>query len=84
MALPGFRVRDRLATKLVNDLVEAADDAQDHRPLRTRRSEQRRHRLPYESFDGRKRTFTDLRLCAAIADRLTFGRNIIETDTESY
>jgi hypothetical protein len=30
------------------------------------------------------KTFTDPRLCAAIVDRLTFGRNIIETGTESY
>ncbi len=37
-----------------------------------------------ESFGGWTRTFTDPRLCAAIADRLTFGGNIIETGTESY
>ena len=30
------------------------------------------------------KTFTDPRLCAAIVDRLTFGRNIIETGTDSY
>lgn len=37
-----------------------------------------------QSFGGRTKTFTDPRLCAAIVDRLTFGRNIIETGTESY
>ncbi len=37
-----------------------------------------------KSFGGWTRTFTDPRLCAAIADRLTFGGNIIETGTESY
>lgn len=37
-----------------------------------------------ESFSGWTKTFTDLRLCAAIVDRLTFGGNIIETGTDSY
>ncbi len=37
-----------------------------------------------ESFSGWTKTFTDPRLCAAIADRLTFGGNIIETGTDSY
>ncbi|MFG6201057.1 ATP-binding protein [Nonomuraea sp. JJY05] len=37
-----------------------------------------------ESFSGRTKTFTEPRLCAAIADRLTCGGNIIETGTESY
>lgn len=36
-----------------------------------------------ESF-GWTETFTDLRLCAAIVDRLTFGGNTIETGTDSY
>ena len=38
-AMAGFRVTYVLATKLVNELVEAADESpdQDHRPLRTRR-----------------------------------------------
>ena len=37
-----------------------------------------------ESFSGWTETFTDLRLCAAIVDRLTFSGNIIETGTDSY
>lgn len=37
-----------------------------------------------ESFSGWTKTFTDLRPCAAIVDRLTFGGNIIETGTDSY
>ena len=37
-----------------------------------------------ESFSGWTKTFTDPRLCAAIVDRLTFGRNIIETGTHFY
>jgi DNA replication protein DnaC len=37
-----------------------------------------------ESFSGWTKTFTDPRLCAAIVDRLIFGRNIIETGTDSY
>lgn len=37
-----------------------------------------------ESFSGWTKTFTDPRLCAAIVDRLTFNRAIIETGTDSY
>lgn len=37
-----------------------------------------------ESFSGWTTTFTDPRLCATIADRLTFGGNILETGTDSY
>jgi len=37
-----------------------------------------------ESFSGWTKTFTDLRLCAAIVDRLTFNGTIIETGTDSY
>jgi len=37
-----------------------------------------------ESFSGWTKTFTDPRLCAAIADRLTYGGTIIETGTQSY
>ncbi|MEU5977676.1 ATP-binding protein [Streptomyces sp. NPDC047315] len=33
---------------------------------------------------GWTKTFTDSRLCTTIADRLTFGGNIIETGTDSY
>ena len=35
-------------------------------------------------FSEWKRTFTDVRLCAAIVDRLTFNSHIIETGTDSY
>ena len=37
-----------------------------------------------ESFSAWTKTFTDSRLCAAIAARLTFGGNIIETGIDSY
>lgn len=37
-----------------------------------------------ESFSGWTKTFTDPRLCAAIADRLTFNGTVIETGTDSY
>lgn len=37
-----------------------------------------------ESFSGWTKTFADPRLCAAIADRLTFAGNIIETGVQSY
>ncbi|MDH6589916.1 DNA replication protein DnaC [Streptomyces sp. SAI-133] len=37
-----------------------------------------------ESFSGWTKTFTDLRLHAAIVDRLTFNGAIIQTGTESY
>ncbi len=37
-----------------------------------------------ESFGGWTKTFTGLRLCAAIVDRLTFNGTIIETGTDSY
>jgi hypothetical protein len=37
-----------------------------------------------ESFSGWTMTFADPRLCAAIADRLTFNGAIIETGTDSY
>jgi len=37
-----------------------------------------------ESFAGWTKTLTDPRLWAAIVNRLTFGGNIIETDTGSY
>jgi DNA replication protein DnaC len=36
------------------------------------------------AFSEWARTFTDLRLCAAIVDRITFQANIIETGTDSY
>jgi hypothetical protein len=34
--------------------------------------------------DGWTKTFTDLRLCAAIVGRLTFAGQVIETGTISY
>lgn len=37
-----------------------------------------------ESVSGWTKTFTDPRHCAAMVDRLTFGGNIIETETDSY
>ena len=37
-----------------------------------------------EPFSGWTKTFADPRLCAAIVDRLTFARQIIETGTVSY
>ncbi|MFF1278252.1 ATP-binding protein [Streptomyces marokkonensis] len=37
-----------------------------------------------ESFGGWTRTLTDPQLCAAIADRLTFGGNVIEIGSDSY
>ena len=37
-----------------------------------------------ESLSGWTNTFTHPWLCAATADRLTFGGNIIETGTTSY
>ena len=36
-----------------------------------------------ESFSGWTKTFADPRLCTAVADRLTFGGNIVETGTDS-
>lgn len=33
---------------------------------------------------GTTKTFTDLWLCAAIVDRLTFGGDIIETGIDAY
>lgn len=51
-------------------------------PDRTRGGEQCRHRIRRQrSVDE---TFTDLRLCAAVADRLTFDAAVIETGTDSY
>ncbi|MFE4357449.1 MULTISPECIES: ATP-binding protein [unclassified Kitasatospora] len=36
---------------------------------------------PFTEWD---KTFGDARLCAAIADRITFRRTLIQTGTESY
>ncbi|MBM7790025.1 ATP-binding protein [Tenggerimyces flavus] len=67
-AQAGHRVKYTLATKLVNELVEAASVAI----------------ASNESFAGWTKTFTDPRLCAASVDRLTFAGNIIQTGTDSY
>jgi DNA replication protein DnaC len=95
-AQDGFRVRYTLATKLVNELVEAADERHGYMQLERRGAEMLFQVLTEreetasvaiasnESFSGWTKTFTDPRLCAAIVDRLTFAGNIIETGTESY
>jgi DNA replication protein DnaC len=114
-AQAGFRVRYALATKLVNELVEAADDRQlaktiarygrvdllcieelgyvelDRRgaellfQVLTEREETASVAIASnESFSGWTKTFTDPRLCGAIAERLTFAGNIIETGIGSY
>jgi DNA replication protein DnaC len=69
----GYRVRYALASKLVNELAEAADDRQLSRTIASN-----------ELFSAWTETFTDPRLCAAIVDRLTFAGQIIETGTTSY
>jgi len=50
----------------------------------TEREEKASVAIASNESDGWTKTFTDPRLCAAIVDRLTFGRNIIETGTDSY
>ncbi len=69
----GFRVKYILATRLVNELVEAEDEKVLAKTIATN-----------ESSSGWTKTFTDPRLCAAIVDRLTFKGAIIETGTDSY
>ena len=114
-AMAGFRVRYTLASKLANELAEAADDKQltktinrygrvdllcvdelgymelDRRgaellfQVLTEREKTASVAIASnESFSGWTKTFTDLRLCAAIVGRLTFNATIIETGTESY
>ncbi len=39
---------------------------------------------PTKALSSWSKTFTDLRLCAAIVDRLTYNRHIVETGTSSY
>ncbi|SDD37092.1 IstB-like ATP binding protein [Rhodococcus tukisamuensis] len=111
----GFRVRYTPATKLVNELVEAADEKQlaktiarygrvnllcidelgymelDKRgaellfQVLAEREEKNSVAIASNaSFSGWTKTFTDPRLCAAIADRVTVGGTIIETGTDSY
>jgi DNA replication protein DnaC len=72
-AMAGHRMKYVLAAKLVNELVEAADEKVLNKTIASN-----------ESFSGWTKIFTDPRLCAAIVDRLTFGANIIETGTASY
>lgn len=57
-AMAGFRVRYVLATKLVNELVEAADDKilADHRPLRPRRRALHRRTGLHGTRQTRRRT----------------------------
>ncbi len=97
-AISSFRVKCTLATKLTNELVEAADEKTllgymqlDRRgaellfQVLTEREEKASVAIASnESFSGWTKTFTDPRLCAAIVDRLTFGGTIIETGTDSY
>ena len=71
-ALAGFKVKYTLATKQVNELVEAADDKLSKTIARYGRVDE----LGYMELDPR--------LCAAILDRLTFGGNIIETGTDCF
>jgi len=111
----GYRVRYTLATRLVNELVEAADEKQltktinhygrvdllvidelgymelDRRgaellfQVLTEREEKNAIAIASnQSFSAWTDTFTDLRLCAAIVDRLTYNATIIETGTNSY
>ena len=111
----GYRVRYTLASKLVNELVEAADDKEltklinryrrvdlilidelgylhlDRRgaellfQVLTEREERSAIAIASnEPFSSWTKTFTDSRLCAAIADRLTFAGQIIETGGTSY
>lgn len=93
--MAGYRVKYTLATKLANELVEAADELGymqlDRRgaellfQVLTEREEKNSVAIASnESFAGWTKTFTDPRLCAAIVDRLTFGAAIIETGTDSY
>ncbi|MGP4019242.1 ATP-binding protein [Saccharopolyspora sp. 5N708] len=96
-AMAGFRVRYTLAAKLVNELVEAADEKVLTKTIarygrvdlllqvRTEREEKNSVAIASnDSFGGWTKTFTDPRLCSAIVDRLTFGGTIIETGTASY
>ncbi len=93
----GHRVRYTLASKLVNELVEAADERQLSKLITrygrvdlicldlTEREERSAIAIASnEPFSGWTKTFTDPRLCAAIVDRLTFAGQIIETGTVSY
>ena len=111
----GHRVKYTLASKLVNELAEAADDRQlsktvarygrvdlllldelgylqlDRRgaellfEVLTEREEKASiAAASNEAFSSWTKTFTDLRLCAAIVDRLTYSGQIIETGTLSY
>jgi len=55
------------------------------RQVRTERDEEAAVAIASnQSFSGWAKTFNDLRLCAAVVDRLTFGGNIIETGTSSH
>lgn len=93
LRLRGASRRDSLATKLVNErrsaelLFQVLTERREKNSLTilTERSEKNSLTIAStESFGGWTKTFTDPRLCAAVADRLALGGNIIETGTESY
>ncbi|MFI5824974.1 ATP-binding protein [Streptomyces rishiriensis] len=96
-AMKGYRIRYTFATKLVNELVEAADEKILTKTIApygrvdllfqvlTEREEKNSVAIASnESFSGWTKTFTDPRLCTAIVDRLTFEAAITETGTDSY
>ncbi len=83
-AMAGFRVKYVLATKLVNELVEAADEKQLTKTIA------RYGRVDLLCIDAlgymeldRRGAELDPRLCACTVDHLTVGGNIIETGTDS-
>jgi len=74
----GHRVRYTLATRLVNVLVEAADEKILAKTIA------RYGRVDLLIINELGYILTDPRLCAAIVDRLTYHGTIIETGTTSY
>ena len=94
----GVPVKYTLATRLVNELVEAADEKTLARTMArygrvdllcidelTEREEKNSVAIDSnESFSGWTKTIHRPRLCAAIVDRLTFNGTIIETGSQSY
>ncbi|WP_433479675.1 ATP-binding protein [Spirillospora sp. CA-142024] len=95
--MAGFRVKYVPAARLVNELVEAADELVLNKTIArygradllfqvlTDREETSSVAIASnESFGGWTKTFTDPRLCAAIVHRLTFNATIIDTGTQSY
>ncbi len=93
----GYRVKYTLATRLVYELEEAADEKVLAKTIArygrvdllfqvlTEREEKNSIAITSnESSPGWTKTFTDPRLCAAIVDRLTFNGAVVETGTHSY